>query len=103
MTSHDHRKIREVLIADLQKLATSSTSDAASLVGSPRLDHRSVVHYRGTRDLAMAAMIRRMAAAAEHEALIATSLGIAGKAGRSAAAANIGRHKRVSGQARTGA
>ncbi len=57
MTNRDLRKIRQELIADLNKLSTGWKPDAEALATAPLLDHWSVVFYPGTRDLAMEGVV----------------------------------------------
>jgi hypothetical protein len=57
MDLHDLINRREALIADLERLATGWTPDAATLAAAPLIEQWSVVHYPGTRDLALQGLV----------------------------------------------
>ena len=57
MDDRDHSIRRKTLIADLEKLASGWTPDAAALAIAPRIEQWSVVYYPGTRDLALCGIV----------------------------------------------
>ena len=57
MDHHELINRRAALIADLEKLAAGWIPDQATLAAAPLIERWSIVHYPGTRDLAMQGLV----------------------------------------------